>query len=79
MKKLFIISLKFPLINAINIMLNVMQNPAADIILIDNGTDMSSIANRLSKLSIFDNVFVANIENKRGGNNRIFQRRVYSS
>lgn len=66
MKKLFIISLKFPLINAINIMLNVMKNSAADIILIDNGTDMSSIANRLSKLNIFDNVFVANIENKRG-------------
>lgn len=63
MKKLFIISLKFPLINTINILLNVLKKCEADIILVDNGTDIKKIATNLSGLKVFNQVFLVNTEN----------------
>lgn len=57
-KALFIISLKYPLINAINIKINLLQNKRADIILDDNQADIFDIAKRLESLDVFDNVYI---------------------
>lgn len=57
-KALFIISLKYPLINAINIKVNLLKNKNSDIILDDNQADIFDIAKRLESLNIFDNVYI---------------------
>ena len=57
-KALFIISLKYPLINALNIKVNEIKNKKADIILDDNQKDILELAERLDRLNIFDNIYV---------------------
>ena len=59
-KALFIVSLKYPMINAINIKLSLIKNKAADLILDDNQTDVIDIANRISECNIFDSIFALN-------------------
>lgn len=57
-KTLFIISLRYPLINAINIKLNELHDKQADIILDDTiRNDSYQLAENLRKSQIFDNVF----------------------
>ena len=58
-KTLFIISLRYPLINAINIKLNELHDKQADIILDDTiRNDSYQLAENLRKSQIFDNVFL---------------------
>lgn len=60
-KALFIISLRYPLINAINIKMHELQDKPADIILDDTiRTDSYQLAENLRKSQIFDNVFFSN-------------------
>ena len=59
-KALFIIELKFPLINAINIKMTNLKDKKADIILMDNNVDMRQIARNLENLEIFENVYLGN-------------------
>ena len=61
-KKLFIVSLKFPLINAINLMVNHFDKQKTDLILVDNGSDMSAIAARLRCTNIFDKVVLVKLD-----------------
>lgn len=59
-KTLFIISLKYPLINAINIKINELKNRKADIILDGNKNDYKELAERLKKTNVFENVYLVN-------------------
>lgn len=60
-KALFIISLRYPLINAINIKMHELQDKPADIILDDTiRNDSYQLAENLRKSQIFDNVFFTN-------------------
>ena len=59
-KTLFIISLKYPLINAINIKINELKNRQADIILDGNKNDYKELAARLRKTDVFENVYLVN-------------------
>lgn len=59
-KVLFIISLKYPIINAINLCLKYEMK--ADIILIDHGNDLRYLAPKLQKTNLFEKVFLVNGE-----------------
>lgn len=59
-KALFIISLKYPLFNAINIKMNELKEKKADIILDGNKDDYVELATRLESVGVFENVFLAN-------------------
>ncbi|MCI7675812.1 MAG: hypothetical protein MSQ83_05435 [Phascolarctobacterium sp.] len=59
-KTLFIISLKYPLINAINIKINELENKKADIILDGNKNDYELLAKRLQKTNVFEKVYLVN-------------------
>lgn len=66
-KTLFIISLRYPLINAINIKLNELHDKQADIILDDTiRNDSYQLAENLRKSQIFDNVFFTNPDGYNG-------------
>ena len=66
-KALFIISLRYPLINAINIKINELTDKHADIILDDTIRDDSyQLAENLRKSQIFDNVFFTNPSGYKG-------------
>lgn len=66
-KTLFIISLRYPLINAINIKLNELHDKQADIILDDTiRNDSYQLAENLRESQIFDNVFFTNPDGYNG-------------
>ena len=66
-KALFIISLRYPLINAINIKMHELQDKPADIILDDTiRTDSHQLADNLRKAQIFDKVFFTNPSGYKG-------------
>ena len=66
-KTLFIISLRYPLINAINIKLNELHDKASDIILDDTiRNDSYQLAENLRNSQIFDNVFFTNPDGYNG-------------
>ena len=65
-KVLFIISLKYPLMNAINIKLNELKEKRADIILDGNKNDYEELAKRLQDTGVFEKVFLVNPEGFEG-------------
>ena len=71
-KSLFIISLKYPLLNSINIKLNNLCQKKADIIIGCNGDDYASIYDRIKGLNIFDKVYLVRIT-EHDGIKRYFQ------
>ena len=71
-KSLFIISLKYPLLNSINIKLNNLCQKKADIIIGCNGDDYASIYDRIKGLNVFDKVYLVRIT-EHDGIKRYFQ------
>ena len=65
-KALFIISLKYPLFNAINIKMNELKDKHADLILDNNHEEFFEIADRIRKTGIFENVYVVNVAGHSG-------------
>lgn len=62
MKSLYITSLKVPLLNALNIKINMKKEESADLLLENDLPDIEEIAKRIEKLAIFENVYI--FENK---------------
>ena len=62
MKSLYITSLKVPLLNALNIKINMKKEESADLLLENDLPDIEEIAKRIEQLGIFENVYI--FENK---------------
>ena len=73
-RSLFIITQKYPLLNAINIKLNDLKHEEADLILDDDHDYVFDLACRIRKESLFKNVFV--FQSKRKSYIKLFLKKI---
>lgn len=65
-KALFLVSAKYPLINSINIKMNMLKGKNADIMLDTNQSNVQEICDRMSTIKIFEKIFIVDIRKTKG-------------